>query len=370
VVTPTGTTIITSPPPTTTLPPIPGVVRLYTCDPALYEGYVELAGRYYAETGTEVIVMTPDGKSCEDALTELLKQEQFPTIFCIHSQQMLETLQHELQDLSGTLAAGTLYHSAFALESEGKILALAADVEASGIIYNASLLAKSGWSGPEITELATLQTTMNYIKTNAYRTNIYTIAAPDYNDSALMALMAGLHTDPTQLRSFLDVYLANTTVKSTSLTYFLRGTTVFHMGGTWDYDKVAAVGSNKLGFLPALAEDTNAMQCICDHYWAVSSNASEKDLQATLAFLDWLVTTRDSAAPVDSLGLLAPYRDAAFTSNPLQSILRTYIASGNVRVNWKVSGNVTDITAFTAALKTYANEKTDQAWQAVADLMQ
>lgn len=364
VVTPTGTSIVTSPPPpTTTLPPAPGVVRLYTCDPALLAVYVELAAEYYAETGTEVIVQAPqEGQSCEEALTALLAEDNAPTLFCIHSQQMLESLQNDLYDLSGTQAAQQLYGDAFALNVDGKMLALAANVEGSGLIYNASKLANAAWTDEDLVDFSALSVAVSNITSNKG----YAFTAPDFSDTHLMEHLAGLFDDGEQLRSFVDLYFKNSTSKTTTLTYFLNGTTVFYIGGTRDYGKVAALGDHNLRFIPAYAPGSTAVQCFSDHYWAVSNTASDVDIQATVDFLGWLVSEQDGAVPVDRLGLLSPYRGAEFTADSLQRQLRKYLASGDARMSWTVSGNVTDLEAFTAALKAYKTSATDANWAAVA----
>ena len=365
VVTPTGTTVVTSPPPTTTVPPAPGVVRLYTCDAQQYETYVALAAEYYAQTGTEVLILTPaEGQSCEEAITGLLETEQAPSLFCIHSQQMLQQLQDRLYDLTGTVAVEQLYSTEFAQNVDGKMLALAMDVGGSGLIYNASKLAMAGFTESDINDFSRLQITVSYLTANK-STLGYAFTAPDFTDEHLMEHLAGLYPDTTQLRAFLDLYLKNCTSKTTTLNYFLKGTTVFFIGGTAEYDQVSALGGNNLGFLPAYSQDTATVQCFSSLYWAVNSTIYSGDVQETVDFLAWLVTNQGSGVPVDRLGMLSPYAQATHADNILEKKLREYIADGNVHVTWELDGNVEDLAAFTAALKTYASSTTDENWAAV-----
>lgn len=364
VVTPTGTTVVTSPPPETTVPEAPGVVRLYTCDARLHAIYVELAAEYYAATGTEVIVLAPAEGSCEETLAGLLAADQAPTLFCIHSEAMLEQWQHQLCDLTGSQAAQQLYGDAFALTREGKMLALAADVQGSGIIYNAAMLAKAGWSGDAIPDFASLSNTVSYIMAN--KSNLgYAFAAPDYADAALMQTLAGLYADSDQLRAFVDLYRKNCTAKTTTLNYFLKGTTVFYIGSTADYDTVSSIGSNNLGFLPAYGPGNSAVQCESSLFWAVNSDASKNDVAVTLDFLGWLVTAQDAGVPADRLGLFAPYRGASYAENVLERKLREYISGGNARLS---CGETADVAAFTAALQAYIEAPSDESWAAVAQL--
>lgn len=344
--------------------PAPGVVRLYTCDPALQEVYVQLASQYYAKTGTEVQVLTPNGGSCEETLLELLSQENAPTLFCIHSQQMLNSIRHGLYDLTGSYAASQLYGNAFALQSDGKILGLAADVAGSGLIYNASKLANAAWTDEDLVDFDMLSVAVASIKAK----KDYAFTCVDFNDTHLMEHLAGLFDDPQQLRDFVDLYFANSTVQTTTLKYFLNSTTVFYIGGTRDYEHVASLGTANLRFLPAYAKDSTAVQCFCDHYWAVSGTASAADTEVTLAFLDYLVTPQEDGIPADALGLLLPFRGAAHSGNVLEEKLRIYMATGNACVSWSVSGKVTDLSAFTAALKAYKSSATDANWKKIAEL--
>ena len=354
--------------PATTLPPVPGVVRLYTCDAEVYDVYVSLAAEYYAQTGIEVQILTPPADTaCQDALLSLLTDGAAPSIFCIHSEEMLSQLQQDLYDLAGTAIVEALYSQNFALQTDGKLVALAADVAGSGLIYNASKLASAGFTETDISSFAGLKTTVSHITANR-NTLGYAFAAPDFSDEHLMEHLAGLYPDTAQLRSFLDLYFKNCTVQTTTLKYFLNGTTVFYIGGTSDYEKVASIGTHNLRFLPAYSEDTAAVQCFSDHYWAVNAHASEADIQASLDFWVWLVTAEDGSAPIDQLGMLSPYRQAGYAGNKLEQILRAYISDGNVYLTWGLSGKITDLDAFIAALKTYKANPSDENWTTVSAL--
>lgn len=368
VVTPTGTTIVTSPPPVTTLPLEPGVVRLYTCDPQLQAAYVEIAAEYYAETGIVVIVMGPGEGSCEETLTALLAGENAPTLFCVHSQQMLEKLQPMLHNIGHTKLPQLLYSEAFAWKVDGKVLALAADVSGSGLIYNAEALAQAAFSDSDLQNFAAQKTAISYITANRSRLGFFAFAAPDYADTTLMQTLAGLFADSDTLRGFVDMYRVNTTAKPLTDSYFLNSTTVFYIGSTQDYEKVASLGSNKLRFLPAYAQGSDQVQCYSELFWAVNGETDRANILETERFLTWLVTAEDEAAPVDRLQLMAPFRDATYYGNKLEENLRQYISTGEVRLSLKRSGEVSDAQAFAAALKAYITDPTDENWSAVAEV--
>lgn len=363
--TPPETTVA---PPETTVPEAPGVVRLYTCDARLHGIYVELAAEFYAKTGTEVIVLAPAQGNCEETLTQLLASDTPPTVFCIHSQQMLENLQEDLLDLGNSQAAKALCSPAFGAQENGKVLALAANVSATGLLYNASMLAAGGWGEMEIVNFAAFSNAVTTIMQYPSHERGYPFTAPDFADAALMEDLAGLFADSDQLRSFVDLYRKNSTSKTTTLNYFLKGTTVFYIGNTDDYSLVSDLGSTKLRFMPAYAQGSSAVQYVCDHYWAVSGRGSGNDRAAAVAFLDWLVTDQDGSVPADRLELLAPYRDASFAANVLQRNLRVYLDAGDARVSWKESGAVSDVSGFTSALQAYIAAPNDENWARVAEL--
>ena len=352
-------------PPETTVPEAPGVVRWYTCNAQQYATYLALAEEYSAATGTEVRVITPVDSSCEEALSNLIASGNTPTLFCIHSQQMLQDLQSQLYDLSGTQPANALYSLNFARVEGDRVLALAMDVGGSGLIYNASKLAIAGFSESDIRGFSGLKTTVSHITANKSSLG-HAFTAPDFKDEHLMAHLAGLYPDADQLRAFVDMYIKNCTVKTTTLQYFTNGTTVFYIGGTGEYEEVAAIGDNNLRFLPAYSADTNMVQCFSDHYWAVSADASSADIAVTLDFWTWLVTAESGYAPIDRLQMLSPYQQSGYSANILEKKLREYISTGNAYVTWNLSGKVTDLAAFTAALKTYVSSATDANWAAVA----
>ncbi len=368
VTTPTGTIVVTlpPPPPTTTVPPEPGVVRFYTCDTQRQETYLALAEAYYAATGTQVLILTPqEGQSCEEALTALLSAENPPTMLCIHSRQMLEQLQNQLLDLTGTDVADQLYGPALAQGLEEKLLALAVDVGGSGLIYNANKLATFGFTDADILDFSYLR---DVVLPNIKVLKGYAFAALDFTNEHLMEHLAGLYPDTQQLRAFLDLYIKNSTSKTTMLEYFLKGTTVFYLGGTADYEDLAAIGSNNLRFLPAYSENTEKVQCFSEHYWAVNGAVRQEDLQVTLDFWTWLVTAGENGTPIDTLGMLSPYRQATHADHILQLKLREYISGGNVHLTWSLAGDVTDLEAFTAAIKAYTKTPNDENWAAVEAL--
>jgi raffinose/stachyose/melibiose transport system substrate-binding protein len=98
-------------------------------------------------------------------------------------------------------------------------------------------------------------------------------------------------------------------------------------------ERVGSSGELQLDMLPPstgnTGEETQGVHCFIKHYWCVREDATEEEIQAALAFLNFLVSPRtDGTVPVDDLALLAPYRQAVYARNSVQQRLRNDIAQG------------------------------------------
>ncbi len=358
----TGTTTSTS---GTTLPAA-GTVTVYTCDQSLYSTLCTLAEAYTGQTGIRVTVLTGN----HGDLDTLMAADQAPTLFCLHSLADMQKWQSSLYDLTGTALLEQLCAQEFALELEGKKLAVTMDFHSSGLIYNATLLAQTGFTRSDIQNFADLEVVCNYITAGSSGFAAFSpVDLTDTDHESAVCMLAGMLRSPDALRSFWDLYLAHAAKAGKSLEQFLQSDAVFYVGSSRDYDTVSELGANQLDFLPAYASGQSGLQCISTLAWGINSQAEEQDIQQTLAFWQWLVTAaQGSPAPIDSLGLLAPFRDAANYGNPLEKKLRSYIASDAVRVDWDSCEAMTDtqLGALAEALAAYSEAPTDENWQAVA----
>ncbi|MBR3772654.1 MAG: extracellular solute-binding protein, partial [Clostridium sp.] len=78
-----------------------------------------------------------------------------------------------------------------------------------------------------------------------------------------------------------------------------------------------------------------------ENYWCVNNKSSDKDLQATLDFLQWVVESdegRDSMA--NKMGFVTPFStftDEYVAKNPLIKAANESIAAGKTPVSWNFS---------------------------------
>ena len=374
---PTTVPPTTLPPTTTTEPPKPGQVRLYACDEALLEVYVELAREYYGRTGVEVILMTPaEGETCTQALSRYMQSETQPTVFCIHEEQTLQQYQQQLLDLKNTDVANALYSSDFGMYSGEKLLALPVEVDWFGYIYNTALLSGVSFSREdffrkEMTSYSSMEYIAAYITSQKYDLGAYTFGKPNFAETALLSQqLSTVFKDPEQLRSFVDLYSGNTRTSNTALSYFKSSKIVFYPGNTDSFADVLVLGIDKLDLLPAFADGSSAMHYTCDHFWAVNSQGYEPDVAETLAFLKWMVTAQQDGTPIDSLCLLSPYKDATIVDNALEKLLRKYMATEKSQLVWNTSCVAEeDFSEFCTALAAYYSKPNDANWAEVEKWM-
>lgn len=349
----------------TDAPAVPPEIRLYACpaeNTALYE---DLAAQYTALTGIAVTIVTGD-------LQQLMDGDASPTIFCLHSQQETQQWQEHMYDLSGAPVLEQLYNPNFALTEHGKPLALAMDVTGYGLIYNAALLGKAGFTRSDITDFASLRAITQHITEDRKTLGFYPFCTPDLHNTVLTEYLAGISEDPAQIRSFFDLYRENATASGDPMAQFVSEKIVFYVGGVWDYDRISQLGIHNLDILPIYTADGGSFHCTSSTYWSVNARSSDTDIQASLDFLNWLVTAGENGtAPVDLLGWFSPFRDAVAAEDAFQRLMRKYIAEEPVCLRWEIAPGMTEqtLTGLAAALAAYIATPSDDAWATVAALL-
>lgn len=362
-----------------------GNVVIYQCDPQLSQQWNQLAQAYTAQTGIPVTVITDEAGRLEPGMMD---KKNAPTVFCLQSRQDLANWQDVCLDLTGSAIADALCSQDLALRTDDGIWGVAANVESYGLVYNASLLARAGYTEEDIKSFTSMKNVVQHITSGKKEFGFSAFATPNLSDTAhggLTCLLAGLAHEPGALRTLWDLYSANCATPAASLigsgdnvSYqeFLQEKAVFFLAGTWIYDELAEMDDNDLRILPVYTSDSQenlGLYMHCSGFWCVNANADEPDRQAALDFLGWLVSAQgDDPAPVDSLGLLAPYRDAAYAANPLDELVRKYLLSDREGVEWVDCDTLSTekLAAFGQALGNYAAAPGDDAWQAVLDALQ
>ena len=112
-------------------------------------------------------------------------------------------------------------------------------------------------------------------------------------------------------------------------------------------------------------EEQAGLNCGTENYWAINSEASEADQQATMDFLVWCVTNENaSRILVDSFGVM-PYKGAAESTNGFLAAADAYTAKGCYVMDWATNfqPNVDEYRAgLVSALNQYNADQSDANW--------
>ena len=153
-------------------------------------------------------------------------------------------------------------------------------------------------------------------------------------------------------KAIWDLYITDSTCAPTVLSSktgedataeFALGEAVFYQNGTWAYSDLSNNGmaDDSLGMLPiyigAEGEENQGLCTGSENYWCVNKNASAEDIQATLDFLNWVVTSDEGCTALSQdMGFVCPFKafDNYPATNPLINIANEYVSSGKNSVAW------------------------------------
>lgn len=345
----------------------------------------DLAAKYTEETGVEVKVLTAAEGTYEQTLTSEMDKSEAPTLFQVNGPVGYNNWKDFCYDLSGSDIYGQLTSDEFALKDGDTVPGIAYVVETYGIIYNKTLLDKyfaadysTIKSVDEINNFDALKTVAEEIQANKDDLGVegaFTSAGMDsssdwrfkthlanmpiyyeYQDRGITSTDAIEGTYLDNYKAIWDLYINNATCDKTELasktstdadTEFKTGQAVFYQNGTWSYDSVKNDGSEGLnddefGMLPIyIGVDGEENQGLCtgsENYWCVNKNASEADIQATLDFMNWCVTSdTGTTALAEDMGFVIPFKNAKDSTNPLITIADQYVEDGKTPVSWNFS---------------------------------
>ncbi|MBQ8835884.1 MAG: ABC transporter substrate-binding protein [Clostridia bacterium] len=349
------------------------------------EEWKELAAEYTEKTGIPVTVVTAASGNYEQTLTSEMDKKDAPTLFQVNGPVGLANWKDYCYNLEGSAILDELVSDTFTLKDDGKIYGVAYVIETYGIIYNKTLLNayfnsdfSSVKSIEQLNNFAALKTVAEEIQAhkdalgvNGAFTSAGMDSSSDWRFKTHLANMPiyyefkdrGItNTDAIEgkyldnYREIWELYINNSTVSPTSLasktatdaeTEFKTGKAVFYQNGTWAYDSLkkdngVGLSDGEFGMLPiyiGVAGEENQGLCTgSENYWCVNAKASEEDINATLDFLYWVVTSEEGTDELaDDMGFVTPFKQAKTADNPLVRIADEYIANGKTSVSWNFS---------------------------------
>ena len=380
-----------------------GSVYYLNFKPEADQAWQDLAKLYTEKTGVEVKVVTAAGGNYSDTLTAEMAKDAAPTLFqCGNAQGLLDWNDYCI-DFTGTKVLDEMTTSDFNLTDEtGAVKCIGYCYEAFGIIVNVELLEKAGHTLDEITNFETLKAVAEDIHarsaelgfdafssagldgSSSWRFSGHLANMPLYYEfrddgvTAQPATITGAYLD--NYRNIWDLYINNASIATTSLPTatgdmssgeFKEGKAVFYQNGTWEYAGLVEAGMNpeKLAMIPIYCgvegEEQAGLACGTENCWAVNAKASEADIQATLDFIYWVVTSEEGTAMMAKEFGPIPFKNAAQSENVFFNDANEYMANGNYTVTWAFN-HTPNVDSWRAtvvtALAAYSADQTDANW--------
>ena len=359
-----------------------GSVYYLNFKPEQAEQWEDLAKIYTEQTGVEVNVLTAASGTYESTLKSEMAKDEVPTLFQVNGPVGLATWKDYCLDLKDSEVYSHLKSDDFALKDGDSVYGLAYVIETYGIIYNKALLADyCALDGAvikdasEITSFDTLKAVADDIQSRKDELGVegaFTSAGMDsssdwrfkthlanlpiyyeYKADGISSTDAIKGTYLDNYKAIWDLYITDATCEPTMLasmtgedaaSEFALGEAVFYQNGTWAYGDITGneVADEDLGMLPiyigAEGEENQGLCTGSENYWCVNSKAPEEDIQATLDFLNWVVTSdegRNSLAK--EMGFTTPFdtfTEEYVADNPLLDAANAYIDAGKTSVAW------------------------------------
>jgi len=361
-----------------------------------------LAKEYEKEKGVEVTVLTAASGEYEKTLKSEMAKTNAPTLFQVNGPVGLASWKDYCYDLSGADIVSKLTDDSFALMDGDKMAGIGYALESYGIIYNKALLEEAGYSEADITNFETFKKVVEDItaRKDELGFSAFTSAGMDgssdwrfkthlanlpvyyeYKDEGINNTDAIKGTYLDNYRQVWDLYINNATCEPTMLSTktgddavseFVTEEAVFYQNGTWAATDVADIGEENLGLLPIyIGVDGEEDQGICtgtENYWCVNAKASQDDIDATLDFINWCVSSEGGAETMcKEMGFSIPFVSNLDSENVLVNEANRYLEEGKTPVSWDFSTMPSEEwkNGVGSALTTYAADQTDANWKAV-----
>ena len=205
----------------------------------------------------------------------------------------------------------------------------------------------------------------------------------EYQDEGINTTDAIKGTYLDNYRDMWDLYINNSTCDPKDLAAktgddarneFLNKKAVFYQNGTWEYTQLIDGGltDDDMTMLPiyfGVGDEANQGLCTgTENYWCVNKDADEADIQATLDFMDWCVTSDEGTkCMADDMGFNIPFKKAQESQNLFIKEDKQMTEDGKSPVAWNFSTMPSEEwkNGVGSALTAYAADQTDANWDAV-----
>ena len=352
-----------------------GSVYYLNFKPEADAAWQELAALYTEQTGVPVKVVTAASGEYSSTLTAEMDKSDMPTLFQCGNQAGLDTWGDYCYDLTDSAVYKEMTTDDFNLFGEnGEVYCIGYCYEAFGIIVNTALLAEAGYELSDITNFESLKSVAEDItarhatgelpfaafssagldSSSSWRFSGHLANMPLYYEfrddgvTSQPAAITGAYLD--NFKQIWDLYVANSDTAPAQLTTatsdqskaeFGEAKAVVYQNGSWEYDSLVkdfGMDPANLAMIPIYCgvegEEDAGLCCGTENCWAVNSKASEEDIQATLDFMYWVVTSDEGTTMMAEQFGPIPFKNAKESSNVFFNNANEYIAEGKYTVTW------------------------------------
>lgn len=361
-----------------------------------------LAKAYTEETGVPVTVVTAASGQYETTLMAEMGKTEAPTLFQVNGPVGLQNWKDYCYDFTGSKVLGELTSEDFTLKNGDEVAGIGYVIETYGLITNTKLLEQAGYKTSDIQSFADLKkvaeditarkdelgfaafTSAGMDGSSDWRFKTHLANLPiyfEYQADGIGSTEAIKGSFLDNYRQMWDLYINNATCDPKDLSAktgddavaeFVNGEAVFYQNGTWAYGDVKSLGDDSLAMIPLyVGAGDEAKQGLCtgtENYWCVNKNAKAEDIQATLDFMYWCVTSDEGTTSMASdMGFVIPFKAAKESENLFVKQDAELTAAGKTPVSWNFTTMPSEEwkNGVGSALTAYAAAPSDAAWDAV-----
>ena len=347
-----------------------GKVYYLNFKPEADEAWQNLAKAYTEETGTEVTVVTAASGQYETTLQSEMAKSDAPTLFQVNGPVGLKNWKDYCYDLKDSEIFSQLTSDTYALKDGEAVPGIAYVIESYGLITNKTLLEKAGYTLDDIKSYDQLKTVADDIQSRKDELGIkgaFTSAGMDassdwrfkthlanlpiyyeYQEEGIDDTAEIKGTFLENYKNLFDLYITDSTCDPAELSAktaddsrneFVNSEAVFYQNGSWEYAELAKTFSDdELAMIPiyfGVDDENQGLATGTENYWCVNKNASEEDIQATLDFMNWCVTSETGTkAMSEDMGFTIPFKTAVAPTNVFVKQDAEYTEAGLTPVSW------------------------------------
>lgn len=346
-----------------------GKVYYLNFKPEQDQQWQELAKIYTEQTGVPVDVVTAASGNYETTLKAEMAKSSPPTLFQVNGPVGLASWEDYCYNLADSAVYKELTSDDFALKTGDKVDAIGYVIESYGIIVNTALLQEAGYTTDDIKNFDDLKKVSEDITARSeelgfsaftsagmdgssdwrFKTHLANIPIYyEYKADGISSTDAIKGTYLDNYKQIWDLYINNSTTDPAllgnktaddAIAEFVTEEAVFYQNGTWAYTDIAELGDENLDMIPIYigveGEENQGLATGTENYWCVNNKASEADIQATLDFMYWCVTSEEGTKMMcEDMGFVIPFNGNLEATNPLVNIANEYVANGFTPVSW------------------------------------